>query len=308
MAHHRFAPEVYHNTIGPHDPVLHIADGDPVVTTTADARGYNAAGERVADGGNPQTGPFYIDGAERGDTLAVSFDHMAPNRGHGWTRAAIAPNVMEPGYRPGFPDDVDLIEWAIDFEANTASPKVGGPLQNLVLPLRPMLGCFGVAPSRGQAIGTGTSGSYGGNMDYNGFTEGVTVYLPVSVPGALFHLGDGHAVQGDGEIVGTGIEISFDVTFTARVEKGETINWPRGESSTHIFTVGNARPLDGGVEHATTEMVRWLVSGYGLSVRDAHILLGQVVEYDLGNMFDPAYTMVCKVSKEVLTGIGATGK
>jgi acetamidase/formamidase len=163
-----------------------------------------------------------------------------------------------------------------------------------------MVGCFGVAPRGGQAISTATSGDYGGNMDYRGFTEGVTVYFPVHVEGALFHIGDGHAVQGDGEIVGTGVEISFDVQFTVQVQKGRRINWPRGENGDYIFTVGNARPLDQCVQHATTEMIEWLRVEHGLEALGAHILLGQAVEYDLGNIFDPAYTMVCKVPKRVL--------
>jgi acetamidase/formamidase len=163
-----------------------------------------------------------------------------------------------------------------------------------------MLGCLGVAPEEGQAISTETSGRHGGNMDYRGFVAGVTVYLPVSAPGALFFLGDGHAVQGDGEIVGTGIETSFDVQFTVHVIKGKAIRWPRGESADHIFAVGNARPLDQAVQHSTTEMLRWLQEDFGLDAVGASILLGQCVEYDLGNMFDPAYTMVCKIAKRWL--------
>ena len=116
------------------------------------------------------------------------------------------------------------------------------------------------------------------------FKEGVTVYFPVFVPGALFHLGDGHAVQGDGEIVGTGIEISFDVQFTVEVLKGKSINWPRAENSEYILAAGNARPLDQAVQHATTELLRWL-GELGLEKRAAHILLGQAVEYDMGNVF-----------------------
>ena len=143
-------------------------------------------------------------------------------------------------------------------------------------------------------------------MDYKRFNEGTTVYLPVFVAGALFHIGDGHALQGDGEIVGTGIEISFDVRFTVHLHKGKTINWPRGENETHIFTVGNARPLDQCVEHATTEMIRWLVSDFGLDERTVHVLLGEAVEYDMGNMYDPAYTFVCKIPKQVLETLGAT--
>jgi acetamidase/formamidase len=165
-----------------------------------------------------------------------------------------------------------------------------------------------VAPAGRQAISTATSGPYGGNMDYPGFREGATVYLPVSEPGALLHVGDGHAVQGDGEIVGTGIEISFDVQFTVHVRKGERIEWPRGENEEFIFTVGNARPLDQCVQHATSEMLRWLVGEFGLDPLGANVLLGQCVKYDLGNVFDPAYTMVCKVPKRVLRLVGALGE
>jgi acetamidase/formamidase len=166
-----------------------------------------------------------------------------------------------------------------------------------------MLGCFGVAPPRGQAISTATSGEHGGNMDYRGFRAGVTVYFPVFAPGALLHVGDGHALQGDGEIVGTGIEISMEVELTVRLIKGRRIAWPRGEDDQYIFAVGNARPLDQCVQHATSELLRWLRDDYGLDAVSAGILLGQCVEYDLGNIFDPAYTMVCKLRKSLLAGV-----
>jgi amidase len=183
------------------------------------------------------------------------------------------------------------------------SPKTR--LAGVQWPLAPMLGCFGVAPPGGQAISTSTSSTHGGNMDYRGFAQGVTVFLPVFAPGGLFHLGDGHAIQGDGEIVGTGVEISFDVTFSVDLIREKRIGWPRAEDDEYIMTVGNARPLDQGVQHATTEMVRWLEDDYGLDPLSAHALLGQCVEYDVGNIFDPAYTMVCKVPKEALKRIGA---
>ena len=137
-------------------------------------------------------------------------------------------------------------------------------------------------------------------MDYRGFIDGVTVYFPVFVHGALLHVGDGHATQGDGEIVGTGIEISMDVKFTVRVIKGKRIRWPRGDNGQYIFTVGNARPLDQALQHATTEMLRWLQEDYELDATSASLLLGQCVEYDVGNVFDPAYTMVCKIRKALL--------
>jgi acetamidase/formamidase len=107
-------------------------------------------------------------------------------------------------------------------------------------------------------------------------------------------------VQGDGEISGTGVEISCDVEFTVRVSKGKTIAWPRAEDEQYIMTVGNARPLDQALQHATTEMVRWLQADYGLDLRAASMLLSQCVRYEVGNVFDPAYTMVCKVEKRLL--------
>ncbi len=302
---HQFTPEHYHTTLGPHAPVLTIKSGDSVITTTVDARGYDHRREQVTPRGNPQTGPFFIEGAEPGDTLAVDLDSIRPNREYGFCGSAVAPGVVDPEYVRELPQ-APLADWCVDHESNTVT--LTGPdsrLGRLTLPLAPMLGCFGVAPARGQAISTATSAGHGGNMDYRGFVAGTRVYFPVFEPGALFFVGDGHAVQGDGEIVGSGVEISMDVRFTVHVIKGKEIHWPRGENDQWIFTVGNARPLDQAVQHATTEMLRWLQSDYDLDALGANLLLAQCVRYDLGNIFDPAYTMVCKVSKQILVGIAA---
>lgn len=312
MTIHHFQPTHYHVTLGSHEPVLRIADGDTVMTTTVDAGGRDARREQVTPGGNPQTGPFYVEGAEPGDTLVLHLDRLTPNRTYGYTSAMVAPNVVDPDYTPELPwppkGEWATAEWYVDAAAGTATlVKPETALGKLALPLAPMLGCFGVAPARGQAISTATSGEHGGNMDYRGFVGGVTVYFPVFVPGALLCVGDGHALQGDGEIAGTGIEISFDVQFTVRLIKGRRIGWPRGENADYIFTVGNARPLDQCVQHATTEMLRWLQEDYGLDAVGANILMGQCVEYDLGNIFDPAYTMVCKLPKRVLAGLDSSG-
>lgn len=303
MTTHHFTPTHYHVALGSHAPVLHIAPGDTVITTTVDAGGRDAQGEQVTPGGNPQTGPFFVEGAEPGDVLVVQLDRLTPNRDTGFSAAVLSPNVVDPWFARRLPDDPKA-EWRVDRTNRTAT--LISPLQaleGLTLPLAPMLGCFGVAPPRGQAISTATSAEHGGNMDYRGFREGVTVYLPVFVPGALLHVGDGHAVQGDGEIVGTGIEISFEVQLTVDVRKGRQIRWPRGENEEYIFSVGNARPLDQALQHATTEMVRWLEEEYGLDAIGASTLLGQCVEYEVGNVYDPAYTMVCKVPKRVLNSI-----
>jgi amidase len=300
MARHAFTPERYYTTMGSHPPALRIAPGDTVVTTTVDSIGQGATGEPSTPGVNPMTGPFFVEGAGPGDTLIVRLDRLVPNRPTGLSAPVLAPNVVDPEFVRHLPER-PLVVWAVDLaqgEASLRTPVSG--LEALRLPLDPMLGCFGVAPARGQAVSTATSAEHGGNMDYRGFRAGVTVYFPVFAPGALLFVGDGHATQGDGEIAGTGIEISFDVEFTVDLRKGEQIGWPRGENEEYIFTAGNARPLDQALQHATTEMVRWLERDWKLDVVAASTLLGLCVEYDVGNVFDPAYTMICKLPKRVL--------
>ena len=137
-------------------------------------------------------------------------------------------------------------------------------------------------------------------MDYRGFRAGVTVYFPVFVEGALFFVGDAHALQGDGEIVGTGIEVSADVEFTVEVIKGKRISWPRAEDDEFVMAVGNARPLDQACSTRRRELLRLLAEDYGLDFRASSALLGQCIRYEIANVFDPAYTVVAKVAKEFL--------
>ncbi len=199
-------------------------------------------------------------------------------------------------------NDQHLARRRVDTHAATATltEPADTILGALTIPIKPMVGCFGVAPPDGQAISTATSGEYGGNMDYRGFTAGVVVRFPVFAEGALFYLGDVHAVQADGEIGATGIEISSEVEFSLRVEKRAALRWPWADDERYIFTVGNARPLDQAVQHATTEMLERLQRQYGLDPASARILTGQCTQYDLGNIYDPAYTMVCKLPKHLL--------
>ncbi|MEK7400130.1 MAG: acetamidase/formamidase family protein [Candidatus Poribacteria bacterium] len=304
MAIHKYDPKIYHAVLGQFEPVLRISDGDTVITSTVDNAGHNALDQKVAEGINPQTGPFYIDGANPGDTLAIHFDKMAPNRKVGRAAVKIAPNVVDPQYIAELPKERIIYEWELDVDKWTATLINPDPqLGNYVLPLSPMIGCFGVAPMMNQGIAATTASTHGGNMDYNGFGAGVTVYFPVYVPGALFFLGDGHVVQGDGEITGMGIECSFDVQFTAKVIKGKGIGNPRAENDKYIMTAGNAKPLDQALQLATTEMIKWLKSDYGLGDNAIGVLLGQCVKYDVGNIFDPAYTMICKLNKRMLDDI-----
>lgn len=300
MTTHRLHPTRYFNVIGTAEPCLRVADGDTVIADTVDASGLDASEVTVAQRPNPMTGPIFIEGAEPGDTLAVRIDRLTPSRATGWTYAPLAFTVMDPAAIPDRPKTERAV-WIIDANAGTVrlrEPPAG--LDDFAPPIQPMIGCFGVAPALGQAFSTATSAQNGGNMDYRLFAPGTTAWFPVSVPGALFYLGDGHACQGDGEIVGTGIETSFEMEVTFRVLK-RTITWPRGETAEDIFTVGNARPLDQALQHATTEMLRWLQEDYGLDPRAASHLMGQVVRYDVGNVFNPAFTVACRIGKRWVT-------
>ena len=298
MASHIFTPAQYHNVLATLPPELTVESGDTVTTQTIDANGWDKLGQKVKSGGNPMNGPIAVAGAVPGDRLKVEILAMEPIRATGWTRAALAENVVDPAFVSHLPPR-DRANWVIDCHARTVTlqdPPAGFALS---LPLAPMIGCFGVAPNGGQALSTATSAEHGGNMDYRRLGPGSTIWFPVSAPGALFFLGDCHAIQGDGEIVGTGVETCFEVTVRLTVEK-RTIIWPRGETGRNIFTLGNARPLEQALQHATTEMTRWLGEDYGLDIVAAGHLLGQCVRYDIGNVFDPAYTVACRLPKAVL--------
>ncbi len=302
MTTHRLEATTWRNVLGTFDPVLHCASGDTVVTETLDAGGVDRHGIARASRPNPVNGPIFVEGAEPGDALRVEILRMTPTRDTGWTYAPLAVNVVDPGVLRAMPAS-ERFTWLIDRERSTVRLQdAPADLANLELPLAPMIGCFGVAPALGQAFSNATSAENGGNMDYRRFGPGTRVSFPVAVPGALFALGDCHAVQGDGEIVGTGIETTFEVEVRLTVEKGRAIGWPRGETADDIFTVGNARPLDQALQHATTEMLHWLTGEYGFSTLSASHLLGQVVRYDVGNVYDPAYTMVCRIAKTWLHG------
>jgi amidase len=249
------------------------------------------------------TGPFFIEGAEPGDGLTVRINRISLIRSSGWTRQGLAQSVVDPAVVALLPAR-EKIDWIIDTNSGTARPKTPPKgLADWSVALKPMIGCFGVAPAGGQAISTATSGPYGGNMDYRGFGEGVEVTFPVSANGALFFLGDAHAAQGAGEIAGTGIETAAEVEFSVRVAKRKAPNWPRGETDAAIFTVGNARPLDQALQHATTEMLHWLMTDYGLSAIAVGQIMGQTVEYEIANVFNPAYSVVCKIDKRWLLGV-----
>ena len=303
MPHHVFTPKTYHQTLGSHLPALSIADGDTVTTSTLDANGYDANNVVQARDPNPMSGPFFVTGAEPGDTLAVEIQTIKMTRATGWTRQGLAWHVVPAAHVRSMPPR-EKITWDISPGQNSITLQQPPPeLQNWSIPIIPMIGCFGVAPAGGEAISTATSGNHGGNMDYRRFGEGATAYFPVAVPGALFFVGDVHGAQGDGEITGTGIETSAEVTLKFRLIKERSVLWPRGENEHAIFTVGNARPLELALQHATAEMLTWLEMDYGLDKIAASHFLGMNVRYDIGNVFNPAFSVACRIKKAALAAL-----
>jgi amidase len=297
---HRFIPERFYNTFSfAHPPALRIKPGDRVITKTVDAGGVDWNDRQVAQGPNPQTGPFYVEGAEPGDMLIVRIEKIETNRATAFTQSLLAAYAVDPASIGARVDrEPRRTIWQLDKAAGVA--RLSDPEMrptSLTLPLRPMLGCVGVAPARKEAIGTATPGAFGGNMDYAGLNAGVTVMLPVNEPGALLFIGDGHARQGEGEVAGTGLETSMDVEFTVDLVKKKTASWPRMENDTHIMVLGSARPLLQALQHATTEMQRWLQADYGFSERGASVFMGQALEYEIANVVDPNFTVVAKVRK-----------
>ena len=301
---HRFEPKRYHTTFSfAHEPVLKIAPGDRVITTTIDARGFDAHNQKVGERPNPQTGPFYVEGSEPGDVLVVRFEKIEPNRATAWSSSLLAPYTADPSFLRHEAEREQTTEtWEIDKErrvARVASDTIQP--QGIEVPLRPMLGCVAVAPARKEAVATSTPGAFGGNMDYNGMVVGATLMLPVSEPGALLFVGDGHARQGDGEVVGNALEVSMDVEFTVDLIKDRKIGWPRLATDDYLMTIGSARPLLQALQHATTELQRWLMSDYGFDERGSSLLLGHAMEYDIANVVDPHFTVVAKIRKDLLT-------
>jgi amidase len=301
---HRFSPTAFYSTYSfAHPPALRIKPGDHVITKTLDAGGSDENGKQVVSiGPNPQIGPFYIEGAEPGDVLVVTFDKIVTNRKTSFSGSALSPYTADPqSLLQRQQGQAPRTNWVIDNEKGVARLEMADLLPNVMeLPLRPMLGCVGVAPARKEAISSQTPGPWGGNMDYNGLNSGVKLMLQVNEPGALLFMGDGHARQGDGEVVGTGMETSMDVEFTVDLIKKKTIAWPRLENTEYIMVLASARPLLEAFEHATTEMQKLLIADYGFNERGAAAFMGQAVEYEIANVVDPSFTVVAKMRKSFL--------
>ena len=303
---HTFVPTTYYRTMGTHPIACSISDGDSIAIMCVDAHGHDGNDQPVTPSGNPMSGPIAVTGIQVGDVLAVTIDHLEPLRSHGWSYPTLAGNVVDPEYVPSVPyapgSALPKEYWDLDLTAGVLRSR-GTHGMRITAPYRPMVGCFGVAPARGEAISTATSGRHGGNMDVRFFGAGCTVYFPVAVAGGLFFAGDAHLVQGCGEIGGTGVESAMRVDVTLAKAPMQSIIWPRAEDATYLYSIGNARPLDQALQHATSEMHRLLIE-CGADATSAAVIMSQLIEYHIGNVFDPAYTVVAKIAKTVLQDHG----
>lgn len=301
-------PEELKFTFGGHPPVMKLKPGTILETWTEDC--YYGAVKKPTDmptqvspigKDNPQTGPFYIEGAESGDILAVHIIDLQPATNHGISSnypgfGALTGTEYTALLNPMLPEKVWW--YTVDKQKWTVSTMLGN--RKLEIPMNPFLGCIATAPQRGEVRWTVTPEAYGGNMDVYQVKKGATVYLPVNVEGALLEFGDGHLAQGEGEIIGTAVEAALNVKIKVDVIKGKSIGWPRIENDNYLMTVGSYRPLEDAFRIANKELVLWLIDEYKMDMLDAYQLVSQVGEVDVAQVVDPNYTVVAKIAKRYL--------
>jgi acetamidase/formamidase len=252
---------------------------------------------------NPQTGPFYVAGAEPGDTLALHFVDLSPARHFGasctiplfggLTSTDRTATLHDPLPERTWIYEVNRERWTVEFQAQSSDFR-------LELPMDPMLGTVGVAPAAGEVRSSLVPDTFGGNMDTPEMRAGATCYLGVNVVGALFSVGDGHYRQGEGEACGTAVEGAMGVTLIVDLIKGGAPACPRIETDDHLMVVGSSRPLEDSWRMSQVGMVMWLGELYGLDKLDAYQLLSQTSQAPLANVVDANYSTVTKVAKGLL--------
>lgn len=297
---HDFTPTTFYRQFSAANaPVLKIAPGDTVHTTTVDAGGTDEHGTKRVLGGNPETGPFYVVTAWPGDTLVVHFNRIRLNRDYAISDDAIVGRALDPDMSVKMKDGGKSVRWRLDLQRGIAtSEKPGDHLREFAVPVKPMLGCVATAPDFASAPPpTGDSGRYGGNMDFNEIVEGVTAYLPVNQPGALLYVGDGHAAQGDGELNGNALETSMEVEFTVSVLHNKRIRTPRVESDSQIMTVGLGGSLEDALQTAISGMSQWLEQDYGLTPSEIAQVLGTSSQLSISEVADRNAGVAAKLSK-----------
>lgn len=283
------------------EPVLTLVPGDRVTTTLLDNEGQDADLEYQAMPGNTLTGPFFVEGAMPGDTLVVHLRRVSLNRdtakmySHQLNQAAIQPGqAQNPSQDWGR-------TWRLDAEAGTARIEAdGSAIENLTLPLEPMVGSIGVAPPLNMALYSGDLWIHGGNLDYRRMREGVRLYIPVHRAGAYLVLGDGHARQGDGEISGQGLETSLEVEFEIDLIPGERLSYLWSEDDDYVMVHGIDNTMDEALQAATTGMSRWLQAQFGLEDSEIAALLSSAIEYDVAVIVNSRPHIVARLDKSLL--------
>ncbi|BBC97569.1 acetamidase/formamidase family protein [Streptomyces griseofuscus] len=303
-------PDEYAWTFGGAAPVARVAPGTVLDLFTEDCFAGRVRSEKDLVSEvcefpflNPQTGPFHIEGAEPGDTVAVHFVSIEPARD--WAASTTVPlfgaltsTHATASLQPPLPERVWI--WELDRARRTALFRARDSDFERELPLEPMHGTVGMAPANLEVRSALVPDAHGGNMDTPEMRVGVTCYLGVNVEGALLSLGDGHARQGEGETCGVAVECAMNTVVIVDLLKGVATPWPRLESDTHIVSTGSARPLEDAFRISQADLVRWLVSDYGFSELDAYQFATQTVESPLANVCDTNYTCVAKLRKEWL--------
>jgi acetamidase/formamidase len=302
-------------TFGGAAPVASIRPGTALSTWTWDCfagrvRSTSDLATEVCDFRyvNPQTGPFYVEGAEPGDTLAVHFVSIEPR--YNWGVSTTVPffgALTGTGATALLTDPLPERTWFynLDLDARLVRYSALDSPYEVDLPMDPMHGTVGVAPALGEVRSSLTPGNWGGNMDTPEMRAGTTCYLGVNVPGALFSFGDGHARQGEGETCGVAVECAMDSIVVIDLIKGAPTPWPRLEDDNYIMTTGSARPLEDAFRIAHTELVHWVAQLTGLSKLDAYQLVAQGALTPIANVVDTAYTVVAKLPKNLLRGTQA---
>jgi amidase len=277
------------------EPRLKIQPGETIVVESEDAfSGQIRTNDDRRDKskqpyGNPQTGPIWIEGAQPGDSLAVTIHEIKPTRGECYTRTS---------------DPKQLAEWlGTDCPHGThVCPIKDGHIHwsgELTIPYTPMLGCIGTAPDMGVPT-TFPAGPHGGNMDIIETCVGNTVYLPVYIDGAFLYLGDAHAAMGHGELTASGLEMPSETTITVNLVKNKRIAWPRIESPTEIMAIVSGSPMEKSIADGYSQLILWMESDYGWNRWRAFDLLTHVARTSMG--YYGLGTMAVKIGKEYLKG------
>jgi acetamidase/formamidase len=315
------SPEQYAFTFGGVAPLMRVRPGTALRLWSDDAFGgalrsaTDLSSEKVdLRFVNPQTGPFFVEGAEPGDTLALHLVALEPARDWGASAAipffgGLTSTDRVAMLQDPLPDTTWIYE--LDRARNTVTFVAGSSDFSVDLPVEPMLGTVGVAPPGGEVRSSLVPERFGGNMDSPQMRAGTTCFLPVFVEGALFSVGDGHYRQGEGEACGTAVEGAMTTTLIVELIKGggpaATPAWPRLEDDTHWMTVGSSRPLEDAWRIGQLELVHWFGELYGLSGMDAYQLLSQITEVPIANVVDANYSAVVKARKSLLPTATAYG-